>query len=71
MLNLITNSLRFTEKGGISISAKNQNKSFIEVCVKDTGLGIAAEDLEKVFDEFRQVGKEKWQRAEGSHRRQS
>lgn len=51
-VNLIQNALHYTQAGGtISLSAINFGV-YIEVEVRDTGMGIAPEDLEKVFDRF-------------------
>src|SRR5262249_29780612 len=56
LLNLLSNAIKFTpESGRISVEAKPVNGS-IEVSVSDTGVGIAPEDQEAVFEEFRQVG---------------
>src|SRR5262249_6026539 len=56
LLNLLSNAIKFTPEGGrIEVAAKPVN-GFIEVSVTDTGVGIAAEDQEAVFEEFRQVG---------------
>lgn len=65
LLNLINNSLRFTEKGGVTIGLKKTEEAVL-VRVEDTGSGIAPENLVKVFDEFRQVGQENWRRREGT-----
>ncbi len=54
LLNIISNSVKFTEKGSVSISAKQEKENVI-VKVKDTGIGISAEMLPSIFDEFRQV----------------
>lgn len=54
--NLIGNSLKFTEKGHIDISLK-QGEYETEFMVSDTGIGIAAEDLPKVFTKFLQFGR--------------
>ena len=62
LLNVITNSLRFTISGGIKINMGMKNPEELEIIVSDTGPGIAADDLEKIFDEFRQVGQENWSR---------
>jgi two-component system, NtrC family, sensor histidine kinase KinB len=53
--NLVNNALRYTDAGGIvEISAFTQNGTII-VQVKDSGRGIAAENLGKIFDKFVQV----------------
>jgi signal transduction histidine kinase/CheY-like chemotaxis protein len=66
MLNLVTNALRFTRKGSITIRVRQDSPDWIKVEVIDTGVGIAKEDQAKVFTEFRQVGNQNWQRGEGS-----
>ncbi len=59
LINLISNAVKFTEKGSITVEAslqKNaQNKSEILVTVTDTGIGIAKEDQNKLFQRFSQV----------------
>ena len=54
--NLIGNSLKFTAKGHIDISL-TQKENEMEFTVSDTGIGIAAEDLPKVFTKFLQFGR--------------
>jgi len=53
-INLIGNALKFTEKGGITISVMKhqENQSYIEMSVEDTGLGIKEEDRGKLFKIF-------------------
>ncbi len=56
VLNLLSNAIKFTPEGGrIEVRAVPVDGS-VEVSVSDTGVGIAAEDQEAVFEEFRQVG---------------
>ena len=56
VLTLLSNTIKFTPEGGrIEIRAEPRDGS-VEVWVSDTGTGIAPEDQEKVFEEFRQVG---------------
>jgi signal transduction histidine kinase len=56
VLNLLSNAIKFTPEGGrIDVGAAPKD-GFVEVSVSDTGVGIALEDQEAVFEEFRQVG---------------
>ncbi len=56
VLNLLSNAIKFTREGGrIEVAAVPKDGS-VEVSVSDTGVGIAPEDQEAVFEEFRQVG---------------
>ena len=54
VLNLLSNASRFTEHGGVQISAR-QSKNEIIVSVTDTGPGVAPEDQDKVFEPFQQL----------------
>jgi two-component system, NtrC family, sensor kinase len=56
VLNLLSNAIKFTPEGGrIEVQATPKD-CLVEVSVTDTGVGIALEDQEAVFEEFRQVG---------------
>ena len=65
LLNLLNNSLRFTDQGGVTIHL-GQAQDMLQICIEDSGSGISPEEAAKVFDEFRQVGQESWRRREGS-----
>ena len=54
--NLISNSIKFTEQGHIDVTLV-QRKDEVEFIVSDTGVGIAAEDLPRVFTKFLQFGR--------------
>jgi signal transduction histidine kinase len=56
VLNLLSNAIKFTPEGGRIEVAAVQKDGSVEVSVNDTGVGIAPEDQEAVFEEFRQVG---------------
>jgi signal transduction histidine kinase/DNA-binding response OmpR family regulator len=55
VINLISNAVKFTDSGSITCSAHRQGPELI-VGVKDSGIGIAADDQPKVFEKFKQVG---------------
>ncbi len=52
--NLVGNALKFTDRGTVELSADARDGR-IEVAVSDTGLGVAAEDQPRIFEEFQQV----------------
>lgn len=54
LINLISNAIKFTEQGKVSLNVLRENQTMVfEVC--DTGKGIPAESLDKIFEEFSQV----------------
>jgi signal transduction histidine kinase len=54
LANLLSNAYKFTEKGGV-IFAVNRNQAKLVFSVADTGPGIPAESLPRIFEEFRQL----------------
>ena len=54
VLNLLSNSAKFTEKGEIKVAAVRDD-GMLRLTVSDTGIGMNAEALKYIFDEFRQV----------------
>jgi signal transduction histidine kinase len=66
LLNLLSNAVKFTPDGGrINVGARRTNDDIV-VAVHDTGIGIAPEDQEAVFEEFRQVGRHYTNKQEGT-----
>lgn len=62
LLNIMENAIKFTPDGGtITVSARllggnSPDEQFIEIVVADTGIGIAPEDQERIFEKFYRVG---------------
>jgi signal transduction histidine kinase len=54
MINVISNAVKFTEKGGIMIRSSREDDKIV-IQVKDTGLGVPKDKLEMIFEEFSQV----------------
>lgn len=54
IINLISNAIKFTEKGSVSVKLFTQNKHLF-VTVKDTGIGISKEEIKQLFHDFTQV----------------
>jgi signal transduction histidine kinase len=66
LLNLLSNAVKFTPEGGrVEVRAAAAD-GMAEVAVSDTGVGIAPEDQEAVFEEFRQVGSDHAKKHEGT-----
>jgi ActR/RegA family two-component response regulator len=62
--NLITNSIKFTAKGGILVSARKRDGQLL-FQVWDTGIGISTEHINRIFDEFYQVNNPHRDRTQG------
>jgi len=55
LLNLLSNALKFTHHGTVTISARRGRERAVCVSVADTGIGIAGADHERIFEDFRQL----------------
>jgi two-component system, sensor histidine kinase len=53
--NLLSNAIRYTERGAVRVSVRDTDAD-VELAVEDSGIGIAAEELPRIFEEFYQVG---------------
>jgi cell cycle sensor histidine kinase DivJ len=66
VLNLVSNAIKFTERGGTVTVATAVDASRLVLRVTDTGVGIAADDLKRIGDPFFQAGKTYQRRHEGT-----
>jgi signal transduction histidine kinase len=63
LINLFSNAIKFTHKGGLTVTVRPSNKDkdadglpvFLEICISDTGIGIREGDLRKIFEKFVQI----------------
>jgi signal transduction histidine kinase len=56
ILNLLSNALKFTHHGGVTISARRSARErTVTLSVADTGIGIAETDQDRIFEDFRQL----------------
>ena len=69
VLNILSNAAKFTDAGSITMGVHRLNgdgREFVAFAIKDTGIGIAPEDMDKVFEAFRQIDTSVARRAEGT-----
>jgi len=66
LLNLLSNAIKFSDKGDeIFVDVKDKNE-YVEISVKDNGIGIEEKNLSTIFDRFKQVDKSLSRNAEGT-----
>lgn len=60
LINILGNALKFTHEGGITLTVNETGTSGDNVClhfsVRDMGIGISSENIDKIFDSFEQLG---------------
>ncbi|GEM_PF-1547184 len=59
LTNLLSNAIKFTEAGSVTVRVTRPKPEFVAIAVIDTGIGIGEQDLESVFEEYRQAGTRK------------
>ncbi|MBQ9549585.1 MAG: response regulator [Lachnospiraceae bacterium] len=70
VLNLLTNAVKYTEKGGftliVRVEERDGNKCLVYFAVRDTGIGVKPEDMEKLFSAFERVDEERNSAVQGT-----
>jgi len=71
LINLINNAIKFTKEGYVRVTVEGtpgevEDEEILTFRVRDTGCGIRKEDMEKIFEDFRQVDSKKNRSAEGT-----
>lgn len=70
IINILTNAVKYTEKGSVSLSfnfeKQNENEINLIVHVKDTGIGIKTEDMDKLFVAFQRIEEKRNRTIEGT-----
>ncbi len=69
LLNLMSNAAKFTNRGVVTLSARCYEmaaRKWVEIAVRDTGIGIGAEDMKTLFQDFRQIGVGSNRRGQGT-----
>jgi PAS domain S-box-containing protein len=66
LINLLSNAVKFTEQGKVTLECDWRDSQSVSIAVSDTGIGIPADQLEKIFEPFVQVGRSLTQTQEGT-----
>lgn len=66
LINIIGNSIKYTEKGSISISTYIKEKKYLAISIKDTGIGMDSEERRRLFQKFYRVQNEKTKKVSGT-----
>ena len=70
IMNLLTNAVKYTEEGSVTLSISSRerigDREILEVEVRDTGIGIKEEDMDKLFESFERIDEKRNRNIEGT-----
>jgi PAS domain S-box-containing protein len=66
LLNLLSNAIKFTETGSVQVEAQEISPDRLLLTIKDTGIGIGEDNLDHIFEEFRQIDQTTTRRYSGT-----
>ena len=66
LVNLINNAIKFTERGEITIIIEHSHNGSVTTRIRDTGIGIPQDELEKIFDRFYQINRPLVEKSRGA-----
>lgn len=66
LLNLVSNAIKFTERGSVKIECEPEGTDQVTIRVADTGIGIKTEDMDTIFQAFRQIDSGMTRKYEGT-----
>jgi signal transduction histidine kinase/CheY-like chemotaxis protein len=66
VVNLLSNAIKFTETGSVTVEVREVSADRLVILVRDTGIGIAASEIPRIFEEFRQLDQTSTRRHAGT-----
>lgn len=66
LINLLNNAVKYTERGSVTLIISAPQDGLLSFCIKDTGIGIKAEDIEKLYTPFQRVDEKRNRAIEGT-----
>lgn len=66
LVNLINNAIKFTERGEVTVIVENSHNGSVTTRVRDTGIGIPRDEIDKIFDRFYQINRPLVEKSRGA-----
>ncbi len=66
LVNIIGNSIKYTEKGSVVVSTYQKDKNFLAISIKDTGIGMNEEERKRLFQKFYRIKNKETEKINGT-----